>query len=133
MIQRENFTSAPGSSSEIAGLLAKLPDRGDAMRLVAVALMRVDRSAGKHPYATHEARLRRAPDEQHLELLAAAAQQDHGRGLARGRGWAGVVLLAWARALALLRCAHRLTLPAANLWRMNDTTASSPEGQAPRA
>ena len=83
VIQRENFTSASGSSSTIAGLLLQLADRRDAVGRVALALVGVDRAAGEDPHAAHEARLRRAPDEQHLERVGAAAQQDDGRRLAR--------------------------------------------------
>ena len=89
-----------GSSSVDRRLLAQLADRRGAVGLVAVALAGVDGAAGEHPHAAHEARLRRAPDEQHLERSRAAAQQDHRRRLARRRGRAGVVLLARRRALA---------------------------------
>ena len=70
VIQRENFTSAPGSSSSIPGLLVQLADRGRAVGVVAVALAGVDGAAREHPHAAHEARLRRAPDQQHLERSA---------------------------------------------------------------
>jgi hypothetical protein len=123
VIQRENLTSAAGSSRTIR----------DAVRLVAVALAGVDGAAGKHPHAPHEAGVRRALDEQHLQILRAPAQQDHACRLARKRGGSGVVRLARPRALALLRRAHLLTLPAANLSRMSDITASSPDGEATRA
>src|SRR5919204_521297 len=39
-------------------------------------------AAGEHPCAAHEARIRVAPDEQHLQALRAAPEQDHGRGRA---------------------------------------------------
>ena len=113
-------------------LLAQLADRGHAVCRVAVALLCVDGAAGEHPHAPHEARLGRAPDEQQFELRVSTAEQDHARSLARGGGWAGVVRLARSRALAVLWRAHRLTLPAANLWRMTDTTASPRKGDTPR-
>jgi len=50
---------------------------------VAVALGRVDRAAREHPHAAHEPRPGGAADEQHLERLGPAAQQDHRRRLAR--------------------------------------------------
>ena len=73
-----------------AGLLAQLADRRGAI----VGVVGVDRSAGEHPDAAHELRLGRAPHEQELQRVCAAAQQDHGRGLARSGGRPGVVLLA---------------------------------------
>ena len=73
-----------------AGLLVQLAHRGSTVGLVAVALARVDGAPRKHPHAAHEARLRRAPDEQHLEPLAAAAQQDHARRLTGSRGRPGL-------------------------------------------
>jgi hypothetical protein len=58
------------------------------MRVLAVALAGVDGAAGEHPDAAHEAGVRRAPDEQNLEPLGAAAQQDRAawRGLVAGPG-----------------------------------------------
>ena len=70
VIQRANGTSAAGSGSVICDLLGDLAHRRRAVRDVALALVRVDRAAGEHPGAAHEARLRRALDHQHLEPLA---------------------------------------------------------------
>ena len=50
-----------------AGLLLQLAHGRDAMGRVALALVGVDRAAGEDPHAAHEARVRRAPDEQDLE------------------------------------------------------------------
>ncbi len=52
-------------------LLAQLADRGGAMGAIAVALVGIDGASGKHPHAAHEARLGRAPHEQHLEQVVA--------------------------------------------------------------
>ena len=71
------------------------------MGLVAVALVRVDRPAGEHPRAAHEARLRVSLHQQDLERLGAAAQEDH-RGRLAGHGHlAGVELLSRAGAIHL--------------------------------
>ena len=67
------------------GLLVELAHRAHAVRLVALALVGVDGAAGEHPRAAHEPRLGVALDEQQLERVAAAAQQDDRRGLARDR------------------------------------------------
>ena len=46
---------------------------------------RVDRAAGKHPEAAHEALLRVAPDEQQLNVAVAVADEDQRGRLARRR------------------------------------------------
>ena len=74
------------------------------MRGVAVALVGVDGAAGEDPRAAHEACLRVALHEQHLERLRAAAQQDHGRGLARLGRRAEVELLTGRWAVDLHGC-----------------------------
>src|SRR5436190_10128032 len=66
-----------------AGLLLKLAHRRDAMRRVALALARIDGAAGEDPDPAHEARVGRPPDQQDLERVGPAAQQDDGRRLAR--------------------------------------------------
>src|ERR1039458_6225593 len=101
------------------GLLVQLADCRGPVGPVALALARVDRAAGKHPHAAHEACVWRAPDEQHLEALGATAQQDHGGGLPRRGLRTGVVLLAGGQTLAVPARAHTLTLPAGSLLRMS--------------
>ena len=83
VIQRENFTSASGSSSAIAA--SSCSSRTAAIRWAASPSPSVVSTAppGKTHDAAHEPRLRRAPHEQDLERLGATAQQDHRRGLAR--------------------------------------------------
>ena len=77
VIQRENLTSASGSSSSIAASSCSSRIAAAPVGRVAVALLGVHGAAREHPDAAHEARLGRALDEQQLERLAAAAQQDH--------------------------------------------------------
>jgi rubredoxin len=60
------------------------------MRRVALALVRVHGAAREHPGARHEARAGVAAEQQHLEAVAAAAQHDHARRLARLRRLVGV-------------------------------------------
>ncbi len=87
-----------------AGLLAQLAHGGGAVGAVVLPLGVLDGAAGKHPHAAHEARAGGALDEQQLEALGRAAQQDHGGGLAGGRGIFGArppnVLLAGTGPLA---------------------------------
>src|ERR1700734_3628601 len=73
-------------------LLAQLADRRRAVSAVAVTLLSVDGASWEHPHTAHEASLGRAPDEQDLEALVLATQQDHGRRLARRARRARVVL-----------------------------------------
>ena len=128
VIQRENFTSSAGVSSMIAA--SSLSSRTAATRCAASPSPSSASTAP--PGNTHTPPMNRAlgvrltsstsssllaPAE---HLACAVAQQDHARGLARRRGRAGVVRLPGRRSLALARCAHPLTLPAANLWRMSD-------------
>ena len=87
-----------------AGLLAELSDRRGAEGWLALALVAVDGPAGEHPRAAHELGGGVALDEQHLEGLGAAAQDDHGRRRARDRLLAGVELLSGAWSLDLHRC-----------------------------
>src|SRR5687768_10637428 len=71
-------------------LLVELAQRGGPQRGVALALVAVDRAAGEDPHAAHEPGLGIALDEQQLERLGSASQQDDGRGQARGgRGGSG--------------------------------------------
>ena len=51
VIQRENLTSASGSSSDDARLLRELADGGRPVGVVAFALAGVDRAAGEDPRA----------------------------------------------------------------------------------
>ena len=88
-----------GVGQQHAGLLVQLAHRGGAMRAVVVALGLLDGAAGKHPHPTHEARGGVALDQQQLEPVGPAAQQDHSGRLPRERGRPGVVLLAGTRAL----------------------------------
>jgi rubredoxin len=76
-----------------AGLLLELAHRGGAMRDVALALVGVDRAAREDPRAAHEPRRRVALDQQYLERLLAAAQDDDRRRLARLARLSGVQLL----------------------------------------
>ena len=96
MIQRENAISLPGVADRDPGLLLELADRGGAERAVAVPLVAVDRPAGEHPGAAHEAGVRVALDEQDLERARAAAEQDHRAGGARDGALAEVQLLSGA-------------------------------------
>ena len=70
VIQRANGTSAAGSVSVICVLLGDLADRRRAVGGIALALVRVDRAAGKDPRPAHELRLRRPLHEQDLQALA---------------------------------------------------------------
>jgi rubredoxin len=88
-----------GVGQRDAGLLGHLPHAG---RLV--FLGGVDGAAREHPRATHEACRGVAPHEQHLERRIAAAQQDHGCGLARLGRPAGVELLTGRRTVDLHGC-----------------------------
>ena len=91
------------------------------MRLVALALVGVDGAAGEDPRAAHEARLRVALDEQQLEPVAAAAQHDHRRGLARDASRARCVeLLAGPGSVDL---AHALQRTFAARWKHRRPTA----------
>src|SRR5665647_2745461 len=72
-------------------------------------------NAVTHVIAAQQAGLRRASDQQHLQVIRASPEQDHGRRLARARGRAGVVVLARSWTLALLTCAHALTLAVGSL------------------
>ena len=81
-----------------AGLLGDLAHAGGTVRGIAHALAGVDRAAREHPGAAHEALGGVALDQQHLEALAAAAEQDHRGRLAGGRGLAAVQLGAGLRA-----------------------------------
>ena len=119
VIQRENFTSSSGPGELDRRLLLQLADRRQPVRAVAVALVGVHGAAREHPHPAHEAGLRRALDEQQLERLPTAAQEDHARRLPRARRRSGVQLLARPGTLG---CAHRLTLPVGNLGRMTKTT-----------
>ena len=92
VIQRENSISASASGSATAASSATSRTPRDAAVLVGV-----DRAAGEHPRPAHEPLLGVALDEQDLERVAAAAQHDHGGGLAGRRGGAGVQLLARSR------------------------------------
>src|ERR1700682_3919434 len=103
-------------------LLVQLADRGRSVGVVAIALAGVDGAPGEDPYAAHEARARRPTHEQELERVGAAAQQDHGRRLARRRGRARVVVLARPSRPALPARAHPLTLPAGSLLGMSTST-----------
>jgi hypothetical protein len=75
-----------------ARLLVQLAHGGRAMGRVvlgvgvpaSVSFDDVHGAAGEHPDAAHEARLRRALDEQDLDRVRAAAEQDHARRLPRG-------------------------------------------------
>ena len=76
--------------------------------------LRVDRAAGEHPHAAHEARLRRAPHEQHLERSAPPPRSRITRcGLARAsRGRPCCSSSPGSRPLVSLGARIRLTLPA---------------------
>ena len=88
------------------GFLLDLAHARQPVRGVALALRGVDRATREHPRAAHEALLRVAPDQQHLERVGPAAQDDHRGGLARRRRLSGVELGAGLRSLR----GHRLTL-----------------------
>ena len=96
VIHRENGTSASGSAQRQPGLLGHLADRRRPQRRVPLALVAVDGAPGKHPGAAHEARLRVALDEQQLQPLGPAAQEDHRRRETRHGRRAVVQLLAGA-------------------------------------
>ena len=93
VIQRENFTSAPGSATTMPA--SSSSSRTAATRCAASPSpsLGVDRAAGEDPHAAHEARVRRALDEQDLERVGPAAQQDDRRRLARHGLLAGDVEL----------------------------------------
>ena len=109
VIQRENSTRSALSASSIPA--SSRSSRAAAVRRAPAStspsggtgdgdppgVAVVNGPAREHPHATHEARLRCAPDQQHFERLLAAAQHDHGRRLAGRGGRAGVVLLARPR------------------------------------
>ena len=66
-----------------------------------MALVAVDRPAREHPRAAHEAGVRVALDEQHLERARPAAQHDHGAGGPRLGALAEVELLAGTRVVLI--------------------------------
>ena len=66
-----------------AGLLGDLAHARGAVRGGALAVVGVDGAAGEHPGAAHEPLRRVALDQQHLEPLGAAAEEDHRRRLPR--------------------------------------------------
>ena len=117
------------------GLLAQLAHRGVRARPEASRRGAPSRPASSSstapPGNTHTPPMKRAfgraPDEQHLERVVAAAQHDHGGRLARGGRRAGVELLAGprlrVRSWEPLRLSHRLTLPAGDpLWREDQSS-----------
>ena len=86
VIQCEKRDERAGSSTVMAASSWSSRTAASAVRGVALALAGVDRAAREHPHAAHEARLRGALHEQHLEGVVAAAQHDHRRRLARTVG-----------------------------------------------
>jgi rubredoxin len=93
-----------------ARLLLELAHRRGAQGGVALALGAIHRAAGEHPHAAHEARVGVALDEQQLERVGAAAQQDHGGRQARRRHGAGAQLLARTGPIDLLHRPHPMVL-----------------------
>ena len=102
------------------GLLLDLADAREPVRRVPLAVARVDRAAREHPRAAHEALRRIAPDQQDLERVAPAPQDDHGRGLARRRRLARVELGPGLGSVD----GHRLTLLGGMDGRCRSTSAS---------